>query len=153
MIIGDKHIGLGGMLLYGDDMSGMEVFNIDWILKNDMVYWGVGYEKISEWIYIFLLIKWFTSTPIDVACGVLLCDIVLGSALIIWWMFFAINERVFGCEVNADMEDVVVGALFLPCKVEGFEGACRIEAPSLGDFFIRKGLFKVYRNSVTRTIC
>ena len=77
------------------------------------------------------MINKFTSTPIDVACGVWLCDIVLGSALIIWWMLFAINGKVFGCEVNADMEDVLVGAIFLPCKIEGSEGACRIEATSL----------------------
>ena len=58
LIIGDKHIGLEGMLLYGDDISGMEVFNsLNWILRNDGVYWGLGCEKIGEWRYIFLLIK------------------------------------------------------------------------------------------------
>ena len=48
LIIDNKHIGLGGMLLYGDDMSGREVFNtLDLTLINDRVYWGVGCEKIG----------------------------------------------------------------------------------------------------------
>ena len=62
----------------------------------------------------------FTSTPIYIVCRVLLCDVVLGSALMIWWLFFVVNEKVFGCEFDADMKDLLVGFLFLPCEVKGY---------------------------------